>query len=39
MDKRKVELEDHIKQTGSYDGALRFYGGVTATIKVWVTAQ
>ena len=39
MDKRKVELEDHIKQTGIYDVVLRFYGGVTATIKVWVTAQ
>jgi large subunit ribosomal protein L9 len=36
VDKRRVELADHIKQLGRYDVAVRFYGGVTATVKVWV---
>lgn len=37
VDKHRIELEDHIKKTGSYDVAVRFFGGVTATVKVWVT--
>lgn len=36
VDKRKVELEEHIKALGNYDVNVRFYGGVMATVKVWV---
>lgn len=36
VDKRRIEMEDHIKQLGSYDVTVRYYGGVTATVKVWV---
>jgi len=36
VDKRKIDLDDHIKQLGNYDVVVRFFGGVTATIKVWV---
>lgn len=36
VDKRKIELEDHIKQLGRYDVTVRVGHGVSATIKVWV---
>ena len=36
VDKRRIELEDHIKQLGNYDVTIRYYAGVTATVKVWV---
>jgi large subunit ribosomal protein L9 len=36
VDKRKIELADHLKQLGRYEVPVRFFGGVTATIKVWV---
>ena len=36
FDKRRIEMDDHIKQLGHYDVAVKFFGGVTATIKVWV---
>ena len=36
IDKRAIELEEHIKQLGRYDVAVRFGAGVTATVKVWV---
>jgi large subunit ribosomal protein L9 len=36
LDKRRIEMDDHIKQLGSYDVTVRYYGGVSATIKVWV---
>ena len=36
VDKRKIELEDHIKQLGKYDVRIRIYGEVTATVKIWV---
>ena len=36
IDKRRIEMDDHIKQLGHYDVAVKFFGGVTATIKVWV---
>lgn len=36
VDKRAIELEDHIKQLGKYDVPVRFHAGVTATVKVWV---
>jgi large subunit ribosomal protein L9 len=37
VDKRRIDLEEHIKQLGTYDVTVRFFGGVTATVKVWVT--
>lgn len=36
VDKRAIDMPEHIKQLGNYDVAVRFYGGVTATVKVWV---
>ncbi len=36
VDKRTIELEDHIKQLGKYDVPVRFMAGVTATVKGWV---
>ena len=36
VDKRSIELQDHIKQLGRYDVAVRVGAGVTATVKVWV---
>ncbi len=36
IDKRRVEMDEHIKQLGNYDVTVRYYGGVTATVKVWV---
>jgi large subunit ribosomal protein L9 len=36
VDKRRIEMDDHIKQLGRYDVLVRFSAGVTATIKVWV---
>ena len=36
VDKRKVEMDEHIKQLGNYDVTVRYFGGVTATVKVWV---
>ena len=39
VDKRQVALEEHIKQLGVYDVPVRFFGGVTATVKVWVVRQ
>lgn len=36
VDKRRIELEEHIKQLGRYEVPIRFHGGVTATVKVWV---
>lgn len=36
VEKRQIELEDHIKQLGRYEVPVRYYGGVTATVKVWV---
>jgi len=36
VDKRRIEMDEHIKQLGNYDVTIRYFGGVTATIKVWV---
>lgn len=36
VDKRRVELPEHIKQLGRYDVTVKLYGGVHATVKVWV---
>jgi large subunit ribosomal protein L9 len=36
VDKHQIEIPDHIKQLGRYDVPVRFFGGVTASVKVWV---
>ena len=36
VDKHQIELLDHIKQLGRYEVPVRFFAGVTATVKVWV---
>jgi large subunit ribosomal protein L9 len=36
VDKHQIEIEEHIKQLGRYDVPVRFFGGVSATVKVWV---
>ncbi len=36
IDKRMIVLDDHVKQLGRYDVPVRFFGGVTATVNVWV---
>lgn len=36
VDKRAIELDDHIKQLGRYDVVIKVGAGVTATVKVWV---
>jgi large subunit ribosomal protein L9 len=36
VDKHTIELPDHIKQLGRYDVPVKFFGGVTATVKLWV---
>ena len=36
IEKRRIDVPEHIKQLGSYDATIRYYGGVTATVKVWV---
>lgn len=39
FDRKKITLDEHIKQLGEHEAQLRFYAGVTATIKVLVTAE
>ena len=36
IDKRKIELGDHIKQLGKYDVPIHIHPQVTATVKIWV---
>jgi large subunit ribosomal protein L9 len=36
VDKHQIEVTEHIKQLGRYDVPVKFFGGVTATVKVWV---
>ena len=36
VDKRKIELEDHIKQLGKYEVPIRIHPQVSATVKIWV---
>ena len=36
VDKRRIEMDDHIKQLGHYDVVVRFVADVTATVRVWV---
>ena len=39
IDKRQVQLEDHIKQTGSFEVPVRLFGGVDANVTVEVVSQ
>ena len=36
VDKRQIALDDHLKQLGCFDVPVKFFGGVAATVKVWV---
>jgi len=36
IDKRQIELPDHLKKLGRYEVLVRFHAGVAATVKVWV---
>ena len=36
VDKRRIEMPEHIKQLGRYDVPVRIFQEVTATLKVWV---
>ena len=36
VDKRRIELPEHIKQLGRYDVPVRIFQDVAATVKVWV---
>jgi large subunit ribosomal protein L9 len=36
VERRRIDVPDHIKQLGNYEVSVKFYGGVTATLKVWV---
>ena len=36
VERRRIDVPDHIKQLGNYDVTVKYYGGVTATVKVWV---
>ena len=39
VDKRAIEMADHIKQLGRYDVTIKVGAGVTASVKVWVVRQ
>ncbi len=39
VERRQVELGEHFKQLGRYEVPVRFFGGVTAAVKVWVVRQ
>ena len=39
VDKRMIEMDDHIKQLGRYDVTVKVGAGVTATVKVWVVRE
>jgi large subunit ribosomal protein L9 len=36
VDKRQIELPEHLKKLGRYEVLVRFHAGVAATVKVWV---
>lgn len=36
VDKRRIDLPDHIKQLGRYDVPVHILGDIKATLKVWV---
>lgn len=39
IDKRQVQLDDHLKQTGTYEVPVRLFGGVNAQVTVEVVPQ
>jgi len=39
IDKRQVQLDEHLKQTGTYEIPVRLFGGVNAQITVEVVPQ
>lgn len=39
LDKKKIDLEDHIKEVGSYEVIARLYKEIKATIKLEVTSD
>jgi len=39
IDRRQIQLDEHIKQTGTYDVPVRLFCGVNAQISVEVVAQ
>jgi len=39
VDRRQIEMPEHVKQLGVYDASIKYFGGVTATVKVWVVRQ
>ncbi|PIS31649.1 50S ribosomal protein L9 [Candidatus Saganbacteria bacterium CG08_land_8_20_14_0_20_45_16] len=39
IDKRKIELGEHIKLTGDYDVAIKLFRGVNAKVKVKVVSK
>ena len=36
VDKRRIEMDEHIKQLGRYEVIVRYMAEVTATVRVWV---
>jgi large subunit ribosomal protein L9 len=36
VDRRQIELPEHLKKLGRYEVPVRFYPGVQATVKIWV---
>jgi large subunit ribosomal protein L9 len=39
IDKRQVQLDEHLKQTGTYAVPVRLFGGVNAQVTVEVVPQ
>jgi large subunit ribosomal protein L9 len=39
LDKRQIELEDSLKSLGIFDVNVKFPGGVTAKVKVWIVRE
>jgi len=39
LDRKKIVLDDSIRQLGAYDVVVKLGGDVTATVKVWVVAK
>lgn len=39
IEKRQIEMKEHIKSLGDYSALIRLHPGVTATVRVKVTAE
>jgi large subunit ribosomal protein L9 len=39
LDKRQIELEDSLKSLGIFDVNVKFPGGVTGKVKVWIVRE